>query len=168
MYKRGSSAANAAGGVTGDGVGFGVGGGVGDGTGDGVGEGTGVVGRGSTEKLRSRAARPVEDVPATWTVKLDCPVWIGVPEITPVEARRRPAGSRPETIFQAYGAIPPRTSRAAAYGTWTIAVGMLVVKIFNMAAATVKFTESLACATDVDLLVGSTLLTATEICRLFG
>jgi hypothetical protein len=44
----------------------------------------------------------------TWTVKLDVPAVVGVPEITPVEAARlNPAGRLPVVINHVYGVWPP-------------------------------------------------------------
>jgi hypothetical protein len=91
-----------------------------------------------------------------------------MPEITPEEAvRLRPWGSSPEATFQTYGALPPPASRVAEYGTWTIAAGMLVVRIFNAAAVTTKSTESLDRMNEVGFLLSS-VPTAREICRVVG
>jgi hypothetical protein len=44
----------------------------------------------------------------TFAVKVDVPVPVGVPEITPVlAASRNPVGSAPEEIDQLYGSFPP-------------------------------------------------------------
>ena len=46
----------------------------------------------------------------TCTVKLETPVFVGVPEIVPVdEAKVRPVGSDPEERLKVYGAVPPVT-----------------------------------------------------------
>jgi hypothetical protein len=51
---------------------------------------------------------------ATWTVKLEVPVVVGVPEITPVAgARVSPAGNVPLAIDQEYGGVPPVAVRVA-------------------------------------------------------
>jgi hypothetical protein len=137
------------------------------GAGGGGGDGLDV---GSTEKLIWPVTKAVEDELATCTESEDCPVCVGTPEITPVEAARlRPRGSWPEATFQVYGLMPPSASRAVEYGAWTIAAGILVVRIFNVAGATVKSTESSSCPIDVDLLGRSgTVLAATEICKVPG
>ena len=36
----------------------------------------------------------------TLTVKVEVPLWVGVPEITPVDDKLRPAGRVPETMDQ--------------------------------------------------------------------
>ena len=47
----------------------------------------------------------------TWTVKLELPEAVGVPEITPVSLLSdRPVGSEPLTIDQVYGGVPPLTA----------------------------------------------------------
>jgi hypothetical protein len=52
-------------------------------------------------------------VSVTVAVKLDVPLVVGVPEITPVPlARLNPAGRLPEVIAQVYGAAPPLALRA--------------------------------------------------------
>jgi len=43
----------------------------------------------------------------TWTVKLEVPAVVGVPEIAPAELKLNPAGRLPEEIDQVYGAVPP-------------------------------------------------------------
>jgi hypothetical protein len=112
---------------------------VGSGVGTGVEVGgAGVVG--GAEELMCRAVRAVEDEPATWTEKENCPVWVGMPEITPEEAAKlRPPGSWPEATFHVYGAMPPWASRATEYGDLTNAAGMLVVRILSAAGVTTKF-----------------------------
>jgi len=50
----------------------------------------------------------------TCTVKLDVPIEVGVPEMTPVLAVRvRPDGGEPVTINQEYGAKPPVAENVA-------------------------------------------------------
>jgi hypothetical protein len=107
--------------------GAGVGGaGVGGAGVGGAGLGGAAVGAGNTEKLILRVKTAVEDGVETCTESEDCPVCVGVPEITPVEAARlRPRGSWPEANFQAYGLMPPWASKAAEYGAWTTAAGIL-------------------------------------------
>src|SRR5262249_36687073 len=57
---------------------------------------------------------PAEDV--TWTVKVEVPAVVGVPEITPVPApgeRLSPPGSVPLAIDHVYGGVPPVALRSA-------------------------------------------------------
>ena len=76
--------------------------------------------------------RAVEDEPATWTEKENCPIWVGTPEIIPEEAAKiRPLGSWPEATFHVYGAMPPWAFRVTEYGALTTAAGTLVVRIFS-------------------------------------
>src|SRR5262249_8626573 len=50
----------------------------------------------------------------TWTVKLEVPAVVGVPEITPVAAVRvSPAGNVPLAIDQVYGGVPPVAASVA-------------------------------------------------------
>jgi hypothetical protein len=49
----------------------------------------------------------------TWTVKLEVPVAVGVPEITPADVRVTPVGSVPLAIDQVYGGVPPVAVRVA-------------------------------------------------------
>jgi hypothetical protein len=53
----------------------------------------------------------------TVAVKLDVPLVVGVPEITPLlGARLSPAGRLPEVIDHLYGAAPPLALRAVEKG----------------------------------------------------
>ncbi len=47
----------------------------------------------------------------TVVVKLKVPLPVGVPEMTPVDDRLRPAGRLPEAIDQVYGEVPPLACR---------------------------------------------------------
>jgi hypothetical protein len=47
----------------------------------------------------------------TFTVKVEVPVPVGVPEMTPEELRLRPIGSAPELTDQVYGVVPPVAPR---------------------------------------------------------
>jgi hypothetical protein len=64
------------------------------------------------------------DESATEIVKVDVPVAVGVPEITPVAAFRvRPAGRVPAEIDHVYGIEPPVAARVWLYATPTVAEG---------------------------------------------
>jgi hypothetical protein len=59
---------------------------------------------------RTKALLPVfaffdESLTAIVTVVL--PACVGVPEMTPLDERLRPAGSAPSVTCQEYGAVPP-------------------------------------------------------------
>jgi hypothetical protein len=43
----------------------------------------------------------------TFTVKVEEPAVVGVPEIVPVVESVKPAGKDPELMLQEYGAVPP-------------------------------------------------------------
>jgi hypothetical protein len=47
----------------------------------------------------------------TFTVKLDWPAVVGVPEIWPLDAKLSPAGRVPEARDHVYGVIPPAAAR---------------------------------------------------------
>jgi hypothetical protein len=47
----------------------------------------------------------------TWTVKLEVPDVVGVPESTPEVLKLRPAGREPTVTDQEYGGIPPLAVR---------------------------------------------------------
>lgn len=60
------------------------------------------------------AAGEVESV--TFTVKLNVPDAVGVPEIVPVEAvKLRPVARVPELMLQLYGVVPPEAASVALY-----------------------------------------------------
>jgi hypothetical protein len=65
----------------------------------------------------------------TFTPKLAPPEVVGVPEITPLDERLRPAGREPELSVQAYGGVPPEAARVAEYAVPTVAPGREVVVI---------------------------------------
>jgi hypothetical protein len=48
----------------------------------------------------------------TFTVKLNVPEEVGVPEIAPVEAVKvNPAGNAPALMLQLYGVVPPLAAK---------------------------------------------------------
>ena len=50
----------------------------------------------------------------TWTVKLNVPATVGVPEMTPVSLLSvSPVGSDPLAIDQVYGKVPPLAAKVA-------------------------------------------------------
>ena len=74
-----------------------------------------VTARGREERLRD-APDAISVVPLrARTVKVNAPTSIGVPEIAPVPlSRMSPAGSRPVTIDQRIGGVPPALASVAA------------------------------------------------------
>ena len=54
---------------------------------------------------------------ASEIVKLNVPLTVGIPEITPVDAtRERPVGNCPDVIDHVYAGVPPLAPNALAYG----------------------------------------------------
>jgi hypothetical protein len=47
----------------------------------------------------------------TWTLKVNEPVAVVVPEIVPFAFRLSPAGSAPQEIFHRYGGVPPLAAK---------------------------------------------------------
>jgi hypothetical protein len=96
---------------------------------------------GSEEVVTSSAAATVMprvanavrlSLSVTSTVKLNVPVVVGVPEITPVLVEsERPPGKLPELRFHVYGEVPPVAVSVAEYGTFTVPPDKLVVEIFS-------------------------------------
>jgi hypothetical protein len=73
----------------------------------------------------------------TVAVKLDVPLVVGVPEITPVlGVKLSPAGRLPEVIDQVYGAVPPLALRAVEKGVPEIPEGSVEDAIASWIAAT--------------------------------
>jgi hypothetical protein len=56
----------------------------------------------------------------TWTVKLDDPAAVGVPESTPAVLSVRPAGNVPTVTFQVNGDVPPVAAKVWLYATPTV------------------------------------------------
>src|SRR5262245_14352130 len=80
--------------------------------------GTAVLGQSETRVLMPMLTKGlVTDCPfaaVTLAVKLNVPVAVGVPEMTPVPlASDRPGGSAPLAIDQIYGVIPPLAASVA-------------------------------------------------------
>ncbi len=65
----------------------------------------------TTEMLNCAVAlAPVAS--CTCAVKVDVPAAVGVPEMVPLAASTRPAGSEPPVRLKVYGAVPPEAVRA--------------------------------------------------------
>jgi len=74
-------------------------------------------------------------LPFACTEKLNVPLWVGVPEITPFEARARPGGSVPLASDHEL-TVPPEADRAgAAYAWFRFASGRLGVTTTSRGAA---------------------------------
>jgi len=62
----------------------------------------------------------------TWTVNVDFPVPVGVPETVPL-LRLKPAGNVPEETVHVYGVLPPETEIGDEYGVPFVPLGNEVV-----------------------------------------
>jgi hypothetical protein len=71
----------------------------------------------------------------TWNVTLEAPAVVGVPPITPVADKLKPAGSVPEDTHQLYGAVPPVAASVWLYAVPTVPAGSEVVVTASDAAA---------------------------------
>jgi hypothetical protein len=71
----------------------------------------------------------------TWNVMLEVPAVVGVPPITPVADKLRPAGSVPEDTHQLYGAVPPVAASIWLYAVPTVPAGREAVVIERATAA---------------------------------
>jgi hypothetical protein len=71
----------------------------------------------------------------TWNVMLEVPAVVGVPPITPVADKLRPAGSVPEDTHQLYGAVPPVAVSVWLYAVPTVPAGSEAVEIVGADAA---------------------------------
>jgi hypothetical protein len=67
----------------------------------------------------------------TFTVKLDVPVLVGVPEITPAPDSVSPAGRAPELTDQLYAGVPPVALNAALYPVPSCPAESVVVVIVS-------------------------------------
>src|SRR5580700_10808101 len=71
-----------------------------------------------TSEVSSVADWPLASV--TFTVKLDVPAAVGVPDNAPVEAPSViPSGRLPPLTDQAYGPVPPETANVVEYAVFT-------------------------------------------------
>jgi hypothetical protein len=69
----------------------------------------------------------------TFTVKLELPAVVGVPDITPVlEFSDNPAGNVPLLMLHVYGVTPPVAASVVVYATLTIPFGSVVVVIISV------------------------------------
>ena len=65
----------------------------------------------------------------TVTPKVNEPIAVGVPEITPVlGARVKPPGKLPVASWKVYGPVPPMTTRFAEYPCPIVPPGTMVLK----------------------------------------
>jgi len=87
--------------------------------------------------MRSACVSLSPSLSVTFTVKLNAPAALGVPEIVPAVASSvSPPGSAPAVIVQANGFFPPAVERVWSYAVPTVALGSTDVLITTGAAPT--------------------------------
>jgi hypothetical protein len=69
----------------------------------------------------------------TVTVKVDVPIVVGVPEISPAELNDNPAGKLPVVTANVYGLVPPVATTDWLYPTVCEPFGNVVVVIVGLA-----------------------------------
>jgi hypothetical protein len=67
----------------------------------------------------------------TVTVKAYVPAVVGVPEISPLVLKNRPAGKLPPVTKNWYGAVPPKAVKVALYAVETVPDGRLAGEIIS-------------------------------------
>ena len=67
-----------------------------------------------------------------WTVKLEVPAVVGVPEIAPAPLMANPAGKLPEETLQVMVPTPPLDWRVAVYAALTTPLGRVVVVMTSL------------------------------------
>jgi hypothetical protein len=92
---------------------------------------------------------------ATWTVKVDVPVAVGVPEITPPPLRLTPLGSVPEAKLHVRVPAPPLACRVTEYAAPTVPAvrGEVVVTVGGGVTVTLTDADFVASATEVAVTV---------------
>jgi hypothetical protein len=92
---------------------------------------------------------------ATWTVKVDVPVAVGVPEITPPPLRLTPLGSVPEAKLHVRVPAPPLACRVTEYAAPTVPAvrGEVVVTVGGGVTVTLTDADFVVSATEVAVTV---------------
>jgi hypothetical protein len=88
-------------------------------------------------------------------VKVDVPVAVGVPEITPPLLRLKPLGSVPEALLHVRAPAPPLACRVTEYAAPTVPAvrGEAVVTVGGGVTVMVTDTDFVASATEVAVTV---------------
>jgi hypothetical protein len=88
-------------------------------------------------------------------VKVDVPVAVGVPEITPLLLRLKPLGSVPEAKLHVRAPAPPLACRATEYVAPTVPAvrGEVVATVGGGVTITLTDTDFVASATEVAVTV---------------
>jgi hypothetical protein len=79
-----------------------------------------------------------EVLSTTCTVKLGLPCSLGVPEMTPLAERLKPAGREPAKRAHESGAVPPAAVNDARYGVPCMALGRFLVVTVSGATLTAR------------------------------
>ena len=79
----------------------------------------------------------------TLTVNVDVVPLVGVPEISPVEARVSPAGRLPADIDQTYPGVPPVAASVAEYVDPVVAEGRDAAEICSCVAVILMVSEAI-------------------------
>jgi len=92
---------------------------------------------------------------ATWTVNVDVPVAVGVPEIMPLPLRLKPLGSVPEAKLHVWAPAPPLACRGTEYAAPTVPAvrGEVVVTVGGGVTITLTDADFVASATEVAVTV---------------
>jgi len=110
--------------------------------------------RGPTMEIDRDFVTEIMFASVTCTVKLESPVAVGVPDISPVgPSRTRPSGRAPETTDHAYGVLPPVAANDWLYAAPIVPAGKdavvmirgLYIEIENIFVVVREF-ASLTCA----------------------
>jgi hypothetical protein len=81
----------------------------------------------------------------TLTVKLNVPLDVGIPEITPVDsAIDRPLGNWPDETDHVYGPVPPVALTELLYDWFTVPLARMAERTTNVGAATDNVNVALA------------------------
>src|ERR1019366_3734708 len=75
-----------------------------------------------------------ETLSVTLTEKVEVPMAVGVPLITPAPDRFSPLGSEPEVRDHVYGDVPPLATRVCEYGLLITPAGSVVIAIISLLA----------------------------------
>ena len=92
---------------------------------------------------------------ATWTVNVDVPVAVGVPEITPPELRLKPLGRVPEAKLHVTAPAPPLACRETEYAAPIVPAvrGEVVATVGGGVTITLTDADFVASATEVAVTV---------------
>jgi hypothetical protein len=82
-----------------------------------------------------------EEESDAFTVKVNCPACVVVPESDPLDCNVIPVGSVPEVSVQLYGAVPPVAVNGFEYAVPAVALDKDVVVMLSGGGATVRLKD---------------------------